>query len=132
MKTKLISISFLASMCVLFGIGGCASMDASNQESMLSAAGFRVRTPQTPRQRELYAATPAYKVQHAVVNGKVFYAYKDERKGVAYVGGEAEYQRYQQLAVQQRIAQDNYMAAEMNRDAAWGWYGAWGPRGLWW
>jgi hypothetical protein len=45
------------------------------------------------------------------VNGKVFYVYKEEKKGVAYIGGEAEYQRYQQLAVQQQIAQDQYMAA---------------------
>jgi hypothetical protein len=132
MKTKLGFVLCLAGICVLFGINGCASMDASNQESLLTAAGFRVRTPQTDRQRELYDAMPAYKVQHAVVKGKVFYAYKNEKKGVAYVGGEAEYQRYQQLAVQQQIARENYMAAEMNRDAAWGWYGAWGPRGLWW
>lgn len=132
MKTKVTLAISLASVCILAVINGCASMDASNQESLLTAAGFRVRTPQTPRQRELYDAAPAYKVQHAVVKGKVFYAYKNEKKGVAYVGGEAEYQKYQQLAVEQRIARDNYMAAEMNRDAAWGWYVAWGPRGLGW
>jgi len=130
-KTKLILLLF-AAIAGALGIAGCASMDASNQESLLIAAGFRARTPQTQRQRELYDAAPPYRIQHAVVKGKVFYAYKDERKGVAYVGGEAEYQRYQQLAIQQQVAQDNYMAAEMNRDMAWGWYGAWGPRSFWW
>jgi hypothetical protein len=112
-------------------------MDARNQESLLSAAGFRARTPETAKQKELYAAVPAYKVQRASVDGKIFYAYKDEAKGVAYVGGEAEYRRYQQLAVQQRIARDNYEAAQMNRQMAWGWYGAygygaWGPRTVMW
>jgi hypothetical protein len=58
--------------------------------------------------------------------------YKDEKAGVAYVGHEPEYQRYKQLAIQQRIAQDYYMAAEMNSMYANRWYGAWGPRGMYW
>ncbi len=117
---------------VLLVITGCASMDASNQESLLVAAGFRARTPQTPKQHELYDAAPAYKVEHASLNGKSFYAYKYESKGVAYIGGEAEYQRYKQLAIAQRIARDYYTAAEMNRQAAWGWYGAYGYRTMGW
>lgn len=129
---KLIVTACLAVIGALVGMAGCASLDASNQESLLAAAGFRVFVPETARQKELYAAAPPYKVQHAVVNGKVFYAYKDEKKGVAYVGGPAEYQRYQQTAIQQRIAREYYDAAEMNRDAAFGWYGAWGPRRMIW
>jgi len=111
---------------------GCAEMESANTTSLLSAAGFRARTPQTPKQQELYAALPPYKVEHATVKGRAFYVYKDEKAGVAYVGHEPEYQRYRQLAVQQQIAQDYYMAAEMNSVYARGWYGAWGPRGLWW
>ena len=51
--------------------------------------------------------------------------------GVAYVGHEREYQHYQQLAIQQQIAQDYYMAATMPPMYARGWYGAWGPS-IWW
>ena len=58
--------------------------------------------------------------------------FKDEEDGIAYVGREAEYQRYQNLCIQQRIAQDYYMAASMNSYYARGWYGAWGPRGMYW
>jgi hypothetical protein len=119
-----------AASCAFIALTGCASMNASNQESLLAAAGFRVRTPETAKQKELYAAAPAYKVQRVTVNDRIFYAFKDEGKGVAYVGGEAEYQRYQQLSIQQRVASDNYMAAEMNRDMAMGWYGAYGPYAL--
>ena len=61
----------------------------------------------------------------------VFYVYKDEKAGLAYIGREQEYQRYQQLAIGQQIAQDQYMAAELERDAAWRWYGAWAPT-IWW
>jgi hypothetical protein len=128
MKTKTSTWASLLSVAGLFLLlTGCASLDASNQESLLTAAGFRVRTPETPKQRELFTAAPAYKVERVTLNGKTFYAYKQEKKGVAYIGGEAEYQHYQQLAIQQRISRDNYEAAQMNRDAAMGWYGAYGP-----
>jgi hypothetical protein len=105
----------------------CASLDASNKEPLLSAAGFVARTPENAKQQELYNALPPYKLHRATVKSGVIYAYKDEKKGVAYVGNEAAYQHYQQLAVQQRIANDYYQAAEMNRDASMGWYGAYGP-----
>ena len=114
-------------------VAGCAGVGSGNTTSLLSAAGFRVRTPQTPKQQQIYAALPPYQVQRATVPGKgTFYVYKDEKAGVAYVGREQEYQQYQQLAVQQQIAQNYYTAVAMDRAAAYGWYGAWGPRAFWW
>ena len=122
---------FAVAAVTLFG-AGCAEMGSGNTTSLLSAAGFRVRTPQTPKQQEMYAALPPYKVERATVKGHNFYVYKDEKAGVAYVGREQEYQRYQQLAIQQQIAQNYYTAAAMDRASAFGWYGAWGPRAFWW
>ena len=130
-KTPIILLS-LASGIVLFAFGGCASVGSTNTESLLSAAGFVVRTPQTDRQKQIYAALPAYKVERATVKDKVFYVYKDEKAGVAYVGHEPEYQRYKQLAVQQQIAQEQYMAAELDRQAALNFYGGFGVRRIWW
>ena len=46
------------------------------------------------------------------------------QSGVAYVGGETEYQKYHQLAVQRRIAREQYEAAQMNQFMATRWYGA--------
>ncbi len=130
-KTSIILLS-LASGIVLFALGGCASVGSTNTESLLSAAGFVVRTPQTDRQKQIYTALPAYKVERATVKDKVFYVYKDEKAGVAYVGHEPEYQRYQQLAIQQQIAQEQYMAAELDRQAALNFYGGFGVRRIWW
>ena len=124
-------IIFAAAATALF-ITGCAQMQSANTTSLLSAAGFRARTPQTPTQQQIYVALPPYQVERATVKGKgVFYVYKDEKAGLAYIGREQEYQRYQQLAIGQQIAQDQYMAAELERDAAWRWYGAWRPT-IWW
>ena len=135
MKTKIttsnITFVFVAAAAALF-VAGCAEMESGNTTSLLSAAGFRARTPQTPKQQQIYASLPPYKVERATVPGKgVFYVYKDENAGLAYVGREPEYQRYQQLAIHQQIAQDYYMAAEMDRASAWGWYGAWGGPMFW-
>ena len=132
-KTKTsITLLSLGAGIILTALGGCASVGSTNTESLLSAAGFIVRTPQTDRQKQIYATLPAYKVHRATVNEKVFYVYKDEKAGVAYVGREPEYQRYKQLAIQQRMAEDAYMAAEMERDAALSWYGGFGVRRIWW
>jgi hypothetical protein len=136
MKTRIIKsniILIFAAAAVALFVAGCAEMQSGNTTSLLTAAGFRARTPQTPKQQQIYAALPPYQVERATIKGKgVFYVYKDEKAGVAYVGREPEYQRYKQLAIQQQIAQNYYMAAEMDRAAAWGWYGAWGPRAFWW
>ena len=125
-------VIFIATLAGTIFLAGCAGMGSSNTESLLTAAGFRARTPQTPKQQQIYAALPPYQVQRATVNGKVFYVYKDEKAGVAYVGREQEYQRYQQLAIQQQIAQNQIAAAEMEQQAALDWYGGFGFRRIWW
>ena len=119
---RILILALLAGATAL--LSACASTGASTTEPLLSAAGFRVRTPETAAQKQIYAELPPYKVQRGTHQGKTFYAYKDEKQGVAYVGGEAEYQKYQQLAIQRRIARDQYEAAQMNQAMAYRWYGA--------
>jgi hypothetical protein len=127
MKTKITNSSLiliLAASGVAF-FAGCASMETNNNtKSLLSAAGFRARTPQTAKQKELYATLPSGKIEHATVKGKSFYVFKDEKAGVAYVGGEAEHRRYQQLCMQQHVAQAP--EEEMNHPFARSWSNQWG------
>ena len=124
-------LALLGTLAVASFLVGCAEMEATNTKSQLSAAGFHVKTPQTALQKEVYNSLTPYRVERATYKGKTFYVYKDEKAGVAYVGREPEYQRYKQLCIQQQIAQDYYMAAQMNDAWAYRWYGAWGPRGYW-
>jgi hypothetical protein len=123
---------FLSALGGALFLTGCAGMGSGNTTSLLSAAGFRARTPQTPKQQQIYAALPAYKVERATVQGRVFYVYKDEKAGLAYIGREQEYQRYQQLAIQQQIAQQYYAAVQMDQATALSWYGGFGVRRFWW
>lgn len=125
MKTKMMML--LVALFAAVGLSSCASVGSSNTRSLLSASGFQEKTPETARQKELYAKAEPYKLMRVKAkNGKVVYAYKDEKTGTAFVGSESNYQQYQKLAVQQQIAREQYQAAEMERDMAYGWYGAYG------
>ena len=95
----------------------------NNTKSLLSQAGFRMRSPQTAKQKELYSSLPNNKVEHAIVKGEVFYLFKDEKAGVAYVGGEPEHRRYQQLCMQRHVAQA--AEEEMNPSLATKWDNQW-------
>lgn len=115
----------LVALSALFLIG-CASSGSSNTKSLLTAAGFRERSPQTEKEKELYANAPSYKVHRITAGDKTFYAYKDEKSGLAYLGDEENYERYKSLAVQQDIAQTQYEAAQMERNMAMDWHGSYG------
>ncbi|HYZ73781.1 MAG TPA: hypothetical protein VE641_11925 [Chthoniobacterales bacterium] len=134
-KTKLITAPvFILLLLALFN--GCASWDASSQESLLSAAGFKTRTPSTPKQEAMFARMAPYTVERRERHGKVLYAYADKKQHLLYIGGEAEYQRYKQLGLQKSIADSQLQAAQINEDATlydqayWGPY--WGPWNPWW
>jgi hypothetical protein len=120
--TKLNRILILAASGIFFV--GCATMETDNTKSLLSAAGFRARTPQTAKQKELYTALPNNKIEHATVKGKSFYVFKDEKAGVAYVGGEQQHRRYQQLCMQQHASQAP--EEEMSHPMARSWENQWG------
>src|ERR1700755_1630977 len=78
LRTSKIAIVLAAAIgTILFT--GCAGVGSANTTSLLTAAGFRARTPQTPKQQQMYAALPPYQVQRATVKGQVFYVYKDEK-----------------------------------------------------
>jgi hypothetical protein len=141
MNNRKLLVSPVLTLIVLIGLSvfdGCASWDASSQEAMLSAAGFKTRTPSTAAQQAMFARMVPYKVERRERHGKVLYAYADKQKNLLYIGGEAEYQRYQELGIKQSIAQSQLQAAQINEDASlydrWGpyWGPAWGPWEPWW
>ena len=131
MKTRITnsSLILILAACGITFLAGCASMQTENTPSLLSQAGFRAHTPQTAKQKELYAALPSNKLEHGTAKGKGFYVFKDEKAGVAYIGGQSAHQRYQQLCKQQHVAQAS--EEDMNHPFNQSWNQRWGSRGLW-
>lgn len=72
-----------------------------------------------------------YKMKLISIEGYPVYVYKDPRQGVLYVGGDDAYQRFKQLGLEQQIAQEDLMAAELDEEASLD-YAVWGDDLYWW
>ena len=127
-----------AAMTVLFGIMiavtlvNCASQEAQSTEQLLAAADFQVRYADTPQKlAKLETLTQRKLVAHSA-DGSTRYVYADAADcKCLYAGDEQAYQRYQKLAVEERIADEREMTARLNRDAEMDWelWRPWHPYG---
>jgi hypothetical protein len=134
MKQKFTAFSLIGAFALLTIFAGCTGMQVQNKENLLVAAGFKVIVPKTAIQQQKLKALPPDKVTLVQKNGQNYYVFPDAPNNQAYVGGPKQYQTYQQLRLQNQLANDNLQAAEMNEDAAmswdtWGGWGAWGGMG---
>ena len=118
------TLRLLGIITLLAIAAGCASTTTQTTD-LLSAAGFRLVSADTPKKQELLATLPPGKLTLIVWKGKQFYV-QPASGNQAYVGTPTEYQAYQQLRLAKQLSNDNLMAAQMNQDAMTGW-NAWGP-----
>lgn len=128
MRTPTLTLMTVALSATL---AGCATLSmqqqVSQQEHMLSAAGFNTRLADTPRKMSQLQQLPPYKIIVRNRNGQPFYAYADPQYcQCLLVGNERAYQNYRRLAVEQNIANEQYIAAQMNEETAMDW-SVWGP-----
>jgi hypothetical protein len=107
-------------------LAGCAAMkksEATDTEQLLAAAGFKMKLADTPERLAHLKNLTQLKVVPHDRNGKMYYVYADAADcQCLYAGNQEAYQRYENLAVKQNIAQMNE-AASMD----WGMWGPWGP-----
>ncbi|MGY6216249.1 hypothetical protein ACW73L_13910 [Methylolobus aquaticus] len=113
-------------------MSGCAAIErneVTDIEQMLAASGFQIKYADTPdKKAHLQTLTQLKLVPHNE-NDSVRFIYADAKYcQCLYAGDGAAYQRYQQLAIQKSIADEQRQAAMMNEDAAMNW-GMWGPWG---
>ena len=130
---------FTLVLAVAIAIVGCATTtqtSTQNKESMLVASGFKTITPKTAAQKQKLQNLPPGKVTMIQKKGKTYYIFPDPAQNRSYVGGPNEYQAYQQLRAEKKLAKENLETAEMYQDAemdwgGWGGWGAgWGPMGM--
>jgi hypothetical protein len=109
---------------------GCASIEKAERgstEAMLAAAGFDVLPANTPARQTSLSELKPYVISRQVRDGQPLYIYPDTGGGFAYIGNQADYDRYQNLMVQQQISEQNLMAAQMaSMPGMWGGWGCWG------
>src|SRR4030095_6642068 len=118
----------------------CAGTQTStqNRESMLVASGFKVITPKTAAQQQKLQNLPPGKVTMIQKGKKTYYIFPDPVQNKAYVGGPNQYQQYQQLRADNRLAMESLETAETYHDAEMQWslwdvwgvgFGSFGPMG---
>jgi hypothetical protein len=121
----------LAVMTAMLGIAlvGCATgpssttgpssspAAATSQGDLLNQAGFRTHTPNSPQKLAYVNTLPAKKVVSNQYQGKVLYLVcTDPDSKQCFVGDEAAYQRYKQLAIQQSLSEDQHKVSEQRWD----------------
>jgi hypothetical protein len=116
---------------------GCVSEQSRVQETeqMLAAAGFVEKPANTPDRQNQLAALPPYMLQSQQIhagNAETYgYAYADPQYcRCIFVGDARAFQRYQQIAIEKKIADERMRAAEMAENAAFDW-NIWGPYDWW-
>jgi hypothetical protein len=99
---------------------------------LLVAAGFHPVSPENVGPPATYSGLPPYRIETREINGQRVYLYSDTKDGVIYEGDEAQYQRFTQLAQQQRISNAGAELPQMNEKTARdrGYWGP-GPDGTW-
>src|SRR6202007_484487 len=78
--------------------------------SLLVAAGFKTIVPKTGAQQQKLQALPPDKIAMVQKGGKTYYVFPDAANNRALVGGPKQYQAYQQLRLQNKLAQENLEA----------------------
>ena len=120
MLTKIGALLALSLICL---VGGCAENPterAQRLEPMLAAAGFKLHPADTAERRDSLKARTPLKVRYSVRDdGKVYYWFADPVVcQCLYVGSQSNYQKYEQIRLQQLAAEQAQAAASMNEDAA--------------
>jgi len=124
------TLKTLLTISVLVALASACST-TSQTENMLSAAGFKMVPADTAQKEEHLKSLPADKLTTAQRDGKLYYTFPDPKKNVLYVGQEPQYQKYRQLRLEKRMADEELNAAQLNDDAAWNSWGVWGMGWAW-
>ncbi len=137
---KIAAIPLLTLIAFTLTLAACAAIqnrDAIEMERLLAGSGFQMRLADTPQKLDHLKSMTQRKLVLHHHNDKIYYVYADATScKCLYVGSEKAYDRYQKLALQKKIADEQRTAAEMNENAPmnwgmWGPWGPWGPAGPW-
>lgn len=115
----------------VFALAACTTPQerVSQKEDHLAAAGFDVRSANTPERQAMLNRLPPHRfVQRA--HGSTFdYVYADPLVcDCLYTGTQQAYDRYRFYLQQKQLVDQQETTAQLYSDGAWNW-GGWGPWG---
>ena len=111
----------LISVFLMLALAGCAmnrNQKAVEMERLLAASGFIMKLADSESKLAQLKELPQRKLVAQNWGGKVRYVYADASNcKCAYVGDEAAYKRFQDLAAQRQITEEDRRAAERDKPA---------------
>ena len=111
----------LISVFLMLALAGCAmnrNQKAVEMERLLAASGFIMKLADSESKLAQLKELPQRKLVAQNWGGKVRYVYADPSNcKCAYVGDEAAYKRFQDLAAQRQITEEDRRAAERDQPA---------------
>jgi hypothetical protein len=117
-KAAWLGVAVMTAVIGIFLVG-CATGPSSSpaagktQADLLKDAGFRVHSPKTPQHLAYLDTLPAKKVVSNQYQGKVLYLVcTDPNSKQCFLGDKAAYERYQQMAIQQSLSEDQHKVSE--------------------
>jgi hypothetical protein len=120
----------IAGVGLVVALAGCAAIDrheAEQTEQLLAAAGFQMRPADTPAKLADLDRLQQHKLVRHERDGEATYVYADAADcKCLYSGDERNYDQFEKLRVQEDVAQQEMMAAEINQESAMNWE-LWGP-----
>ncbi|HEY1301187.1 MAG TPA: hypothetical protein VGF07_11870 [Stellaceae bacterium] len=113
---------------LLLALAGCASptQQVGQKEDLLAAAGFQVRTADTPQRLAAMQRLPPHRFVTRAVNGAPVYLYADPLVcRCVYFGTQQNWDAYRREMLARQLANEAQMTAIMNQEAwdfgPWGW-----------
>ena len=110
---------------ILVALGACSLFQETPQqraqrlEPMLSAAGFNMLPADNDQKLSALQGLPPLKMRYYTKDGKLRYWFADPNFcHCVYTGDQTAYQRYENLKIQARLAEQAQMTAEENEEAA--------------
>ena len=89
-------LPLLAFILLPLALSACAS-HLDKKEGYLREAGFRTVKPATPEQIAHFQSLRKGHISHETRNGQTLYMLADDRKNLLLVGGEPEFESYQEI-----------------------------------
>jgi hypothetical protein len=121
--------SWLALALALCALGACESQKqrVQDREDNLAAAGFIIHPANTPDRKTMLAALPPHQFITRINGDVVHYVYADPLVcACLYIGTQQAYDLYKRHQLEQHLADERQMTAQIYANPTWTW-SAWGP-----
>lgn len=127
MKTTTLATILLTASLSLSACTAMKKWEAKDTEDLLVAAGFTIKSANTPEQLAKLKELKPLTMVRRVKNDQMYYTYADPYEcQCLFIGQSEQYMEYKRLALKQQIANEQLQAAESEEAAAmdmeWWWW----------